>query len=75
MQPVHSQQSVFFVWELQWAREPPSVLHGRFSVSFVPAADERPALSLEPHTYEFRVENFFVRGERMGMREALGAEL
>ncbi|XP_055975198.1 trafficking protein particle complex subunit 10 isoform X1 [Sorex fumeus] len=58
-QRAHSQQSVFFVWELRWAREPPATLHCRFSVQFAPASEEQPSLSLQPHTYDFQVENFF----------------
>ncbi|XP_075398345.1 trafficking protein particle complex subunit 10 [Tenrec ecaudatus] len=55
----HSRQSVFFVWELKWTREPPAALHCCFSIGFSPASEERLSVSLQPHTYEFQVENFF----------------
>ncbi|XP_024417855.2 trafficking protein particle complex subunit 10 isoform X2 [Desmodus rotundus] len=58
-QHVCSQQSVFFVWELTWTREPPPSLHAQFSVGFRPASQERLTVSLKPYTYEFQVENFF----------------
>ncbi|KAM9695738.1 trafficking protein particle complex subunit 10 isoform 1-T1 [Trichechus inunguis] len=58
-QRVHSRQSVFFVWELKWTREPPPALHCRFSVRFTPASEEQLSVSLQPYTYEFQVENFF----------------
>lgn len=61
LQRISSKQSVFFVWELQWTQEPPPSLHCRFSVGFSPAAEERLSISLKPYTYEFQVENFFVR--------------
>ncbi|OBS72220.1 hypothetical protein A6R68_13196, partial [Neotoma lepida] len=59
-QLIHSKQSVFFVWELTWTREPPPPLHCQFSVGFSPASEERLTVSLKPYTYEFQVENFFV---------------
>lgn len=52
---------MFFVWELTWTQEPPPPLHCRFSVGFSPASEERLTVSLKPYTYEFQVENFFVR--------------
>ncbi|XP_070263199.1 trafficking protein particle complex subunit 10 isoform X3 [Myotis yumanensis] len=58
-QHICSRQSVFFVWELTWTREPPPSLHGRFSMEFRPASEERLSISLKPYTYEFQVENFF----------------
>ncbi|KAM7132592.1 trafficking protein particle complex subunit 10 isoform 4-T5 [Molossus nigricans] len=58
-QHICSQQSVFFVWELTWTREPPPSLRGQFSVGFHPASEERLSVSLKPYTYEFQVENFF----------------
>lgn len=58
-QHICSQQSVFFVWELTWTREPPPSLCGRFSMEFRPASEERLSISLKPYTYEFQVENFF----------------
>ncbi|XP_036299607.1 trafficking protein particle complex subunit 10 isoform X3 [Pipistrellus kuhlii] len=58
-QHICSQQSVFFVWELTWTREPPPPLCGRFSMEFRPASEERLSISLKPYTYEFQVENFF----------------
>ncbi|XP_020008295.1 trafficking protein particle complex subunit 10 isoform X1 [Castor canadensis] len=58
-QHIHSKQSVFFVWELTWTREPPPPLHCQFSVGFSPAAEEQLSISLKPYTYEFQVENFF----------------
>ncbi|XP_036098365.1 trafficking protein particle complex subunit 10 isoform X5 [Molossus molossus] len=58
-QHICSQQSVFFVWELTWTREPPPSLRGQFSVGFHPASEERLSISLKPYTYEFQVENFF----------------
>ncbi|XP_045708412.1 trafficking protein particle complex subunit 10 [Phyllostomus hastatus] len=58
-QRICSRQSVFFVWELAWTREPPPPLHARFSVGFRPASQERLTVSLKPYTYEFQVENFF----------------
>ncbi|XP_028360802.1 trafficking protein particle complex subunit 10 isoform X1 [Phyllostomus discolor] len=58
-QHICSRQSVFFVWELTWTREPPPPLHARFSVGFRPASQERLTVSLKPYTYEFQVENFF----------------
>ncbi|KAM5281646.1 trafficking protein particle complex subunit 10 isoform 2-T2 [Ctenodactylus gundi] len=58
-QHVHSRQSVLFVWELRWTREPPPALHCRFSVGFCPALEEPLTVPLQPYTYEFQVENFF----------------
>ncbi|XP_059542563.1 trafficking protein particle complex subunit 10 isoform X1 [Myotis daubentonii] len=58
-QHICSRQSVFFVWELTWTREPPPLLRGRFSMEFRPASEERLSISLKPYTYEFQVENFF----------------
>ncbi|XP_027982250.1 trafficking protein particle complex subunit 10 isoform X3 [Eumetopias jubatus] len=58
-QHTHSKQSVFFVWELKWAREPPPSLHCRFSVGFAPASEGQLSIPLKPYTYEFQVENFF----------------
>ncbi|XP_032721101.1 trafficking protein particle complex subunit 10 isoform X1 [Lontra canadensis] len=58
-QAVHSKQSVFFVWELLWAREPPPSLRCRFSVGFSPASEGQLSVPLKPYTYEFQVENFF----------------
>ncbi|XP_036207285.1 trafficking protein particle complex subunit 10 isoform X8 [Myotis myotis] len=58
-QHICSRQSVFFVWELTWTREPPTSLRGRFSMEFRPASEERLSISLKPYTYEFQVENFF----------------
>ncbi|XP_006876848.1 PREDICTED: trafficking protein particle complex subunit 10 [Chrysochloris asiatica] len=58
-QCIHSQQSVFFVWELKWTQEPPPALHCYFSVAFSPASEERMSVSLQPYTYEFQMENFF----------------
>ncbi|XP_023619341.1 trafficking protein particle complex subunit 10 isoform X6 [Myotis lucifugus] len=58
-QHICSRQSVFFVWELTWTREPPPSLRGRFSMEFRPASEERLSISLKPYTYEFQVENFF----------------
>ncbi|KAF5927444.1 hypothetical protein HPG69_016082 [Diceros bicornis minor] len=58
-QHIYSKQSVFFVWELKWTREPPPSLHCQFSVGFSPASEERLSISLKPYTYEFQVENFF----------------
>uniref|UniRef100_A0A2K5R111 Trafficking protein particle complex subunit 10 n=1 Tax=Cebus imitator TaxID=2715852 RepID=A0A2K5R111_CEBIM len=58
-QHIHSQQSLFFVWELTWTEEPPPPLHCRFSVGFSPASEEQLSVSLKPYTYEFQVENFF----------------
>lgn len=60
LQHVRSRQSVYFVWELTWAQEPPPSLRGRFSVGFCPASEERLSVSLKPYTYDFQVENFFV---------------
>ncbi|XP_078308829.1 trafficking protein particle complex subunit 10 isoform X2 [Panthera onca] len=58
-QHIHSKQSVFFVWELKWTREPPPSLRCRFSVGSSPASGGRLSIPLKPYTYEFRVENFF----------------
>ncbi|XP_027439430.1 trafficking protein particle complex subunit 10 isoform X7 [Zalophus californianus] len=58
-QHTHSKQSVFFVWELKWAREPPPSLHCQFSVGFAPASEGQLSIPLKPYTYEFQVENFF----------------
>ncbi|XP_045859761.1 trafficking protein particle complex subunit 10 isoform X2 [Meles meles] len=58
-QAIHSKQSVFFVWELLWAREPPPSLRCRFSVGFSPASEGQLSVPLKPYTYEFQVENFF----------------
>ncbi|XP_058152306.1 trafficking protein particle complex subunit 10 isoform X2 [Dasypus novemcinctus] len=58
-QHMHSKQSVFFVWELKWTREPPPPLHCRFSFGFFPASEEELSVSLKPYTYEFQVDNFF----------------
>lgn len=60
LQHVRSQQSVYFVWELTWAQEPPPSLCGRFSVRFCPASEEQLSVSLKPYIYDFQVENFFV---------------
>uniref|UniRef100_A0A8D2GX85 Trafficking protein particle complex subunit 10 n=1 Tax=Urocitellus parryii TaxID=9999 RepID=A0A8D2GX85_UROPR len=74
-QHIHSKQSVFFVWEIQWTQEPPPALHCQFSVGFSPASEERLSISLKPYTYEFQVENFFtlytVKAE---ISPAVGAE-
>ncbi|XP_036898967.1 trafficking protein particle complex subunit 10 isoform X2 [Sturnira hondurensis] len=75
-QRVCSQQSVFFVWELTWTREPPPPLHARFSVGFRPASQERLTVSLKPYTYEFQVENFFTLYDvRAEILPPAGAEL
>ncbi|XP_047702827.1 trafficking protein particle complex subunit 10 isoform X2 [Prionailurus viverrinus] len=58
-QHIHSKQSVFFVWELKWTREPPPSLRCRFSVGSSPASGGRLSIPLKPYTYEFQVENFF----------------
>ncbi|XP_019480582.1 PREDICTED: trafficking protein particle complex subunit 10 [Hipposideros armiger] len=58
-QHICSQQSVFFVWELTWTREPPPSLRGRFSVGFCPASEAQLSVPLKPYTYDFHVENFF----------------
>lgn len=58
-QHICSQQSVFFVWELTWTREPPPSLCGRFSVGFCPASEAQLSVSLKPYTYDFHMENFF----------------
>uniref|UniRef100_A0A8C5KBM9 Trafficking protein particle complex 10 n=2 Tax=Jaculus jaculus TaxID=51337 RepID=A0A8C5KBM9_JACJA len=74
-QHIHSQQSVFFVWELMWTRELPPPLHCRFSVGFSPASEERLSVSLKPYTYEFHVENFFtLYGVRAEILPPPGAE-
>ncbi|XP_037014043.2 trafficking protein particle complex subunit 10 isoform X2 [Artibeus jamaicensis] len=75
-QHICSQQSVFFVWELTWTREPPPSLHARFSVGFRPASQERLTVSLKPYTYEFQVENFFTLYDvRAEILPPAGAEL
>ncbi|XP_022269083.1 trafficking protein particle complex subunit 10 isoform X3 [Canis lupus baileyi] len=58
-QHIYSKQSVFFVWELKWTREPPPSLRCQFSVGFSPASEGRLSIPLKPYTYEFQVENFF----------------
>ncbi|XP_045758332.1 trafficking protein particle complex subunit 10 isoform X4 [Mirounga angustirostris] len=58
-QHIHSKQSVFFVWELKWTREPPPSLRCQFSVGFSPASEGQLSIPLKPYTYEFQVENFF----------------
>ncbi|XP_023094425.2 trafficking protein particle complex subunit 10 isoform X1 [Felis catus] len=58
-QHIRSKQSVFFVWELKWTREPPPSLRCRFSVGSSPASGGRLSIPLKPYTYEFQVENFF----------------
>ncbi|XP_040339726.1 trafficking protein particle complex subunit 10 isoform X2 [Herpailurus yagouaroundi] len=58
-QHIHSKQSVFFVWELKWTREPPPSLRCRFSVGSSPASGGRLSIPLKPYTYDFQVENFF----------------
>lgn len=81
LQHVRSRQSVYFVWELTWAQEPPPSLRGRFSVGFCPASEERLAVSLKPYTYDFHLENFFVRivsalvGVWLGKWEAASSSL
>ncbi|KAF3815593.1 hypothetical protein GH733_016866 [Mirounga leonina] len=59
-QHIHSKQSVFFVWELKWTREPPPSLRCQFSVGFSPASEGQLSIPLKPYTYEFQVENFFL---------------
>ncbi|XP_048071056.1 trafficking protein particle complex subunit 10 isoform X7 [Ursus arctos] len=58
-QHISSKQSVFFVWELKWTREPPPSLSCQFSVGFAPASEGQLSIPLKPYTYEFQVENFF----------------
>ncbi|XP_034510753.1 trafficking protein particle complex subunit 10 isoform X5 [Ailuropoda melanoleuca] len=58
-QHISSKQSVFFVWELKWTREPPPSLRCQFSVGFSPASEGQLSIPLKPYTYEFQVENFF----------------
>ncbi|XP_077611560.1 trafficking protein particle complex subunit 10 isoform X2 [Crocuta crocuta] len=58
-QRIYSKQSVFFVWELKWTREPPPSLRCHFSVGFSPASGGQLSIPLKPYTYEFQVENFF----------------
>ncbi|XP_038615987.1 trafficking protein particle complex subunit 10 isoform X2 [Tachyglossus aculeatus] len=58
-QPIYSQQSVFFVWELMWTTAFPPSLQCRFSVEFRPVSKEEHSVSLQPYTYEFQMENFF----------------
>lgn len=60
LQHISSKQSVFFVWELKWTREPPPSLSCQFSVGFAPASEGQLSIPLKPYTYEFQVENFFV---------------
>ncbi|XP_069491778.1 trafficking protein particle complex subunit 10 [Ambystoma mexicanum] len=58
-QHIHSQQSVFFLWELLWTEELPPSLPCHFTVGFCPVfADER-SVSVEPYNYDFQVEHFF----------------
>lgn len=58
LQVLCSQQSLFYVWEVKWAKDPPLCLQCVFSASFSPTAAE--GSSYKPYHYEFQLENVSV---------------
>ncbi|KAJ1112124.1 hypothetical protein NDU88_000392 [Pleurodeles waltl] len=58
-QQIHSQQSIFFLWELVWTAELPPSLPCHFSVGFCPVFTDEPSVSMESYSYDFQVEHFF----------------
>lgn len=58
-QQIHSQQSIFFLWELLWTAELPSTLPCHFSVGFRPVFADELSVSMESYSYDFQVEHFF----------------
>ncbi|KAI1899189.1 hypothetical protein AGOR_G00059140 [Albula goreensis] len=52
---VYSQQSVYCLWEMKWASDPPACLQCVFSVSFSP--DSGGESTYTPYRYEFQLEH------------------
>ncbi|KAL2087522.1 hypothetical protein ACEWY4_016350 [Coilia grayii] len=53
-QLVYSKQSVFCLWEVKWASDPPACLQFSFSASFAPA--EQADAEFKPYCYDFQLE-------------------
>ncbi|XP_043928436.1 trafficking protein particle complex subunit 10 isoform X2 [Protopterus annectens] len=58
-QQILSKQSIIFLWELKWTKDPPACFHCQFSVTFSPISNETPAACTKPYIYAFKLENFF----------------
>ncbi|XP_020338243.1 trafficking protein particle complex subunit 10-like [Oncorhynchus kisutch] len=55
-QPVCSQQSVFCLWEMRWAKPLPLCLHCAFSASFAPVSASDTHTAFKPYRYEFQLD-------------------
>lgn len=60
-QPVCSQQSVFCLWEMRWAKPLPLCLQCAFSASFAPVSASDAHTAFRPYRYEFQLDRVSVR--------------